>query len=501
MFTRCLGASKRRDSAFWSIEDNVANSLVLGLESPIKRVQPDVATLARMNPRLSEYQVRDVTKMLELRTVLNRNKMGYGKTVETIEYLRLSNYQTILIIVPKSIKVQWVSQILEWWPEFSGEIMIDPKPELLKKSRPLIIITNYEKIMRRVPKGKKALPITEYLKPEYRNFIWDCVVADEAHKIKNRESGRALALRAVPSKYRVALTGTPILNKPDDLFSILRWLDITYSGESYWNFVRQFCQVEETFWGNKIVGLTKNKANVEVLRMLLEEISIYNPDLKITEPKQYIPVKIEMTKAQQKLYSQLQHLLIDDLMEQNISVTNGMGQIIKMLQVSSNPELFELAGGNPKFDWILDTLEVNPEIKLVVYSRFAETVKALNRLLTSKLGDVATIYGAVDMRERELQKLKFVENPNCRVLTGTIGAMCEGLDGLQYCCNNVVFIDKDWSPELMHQAEDRVNRYGQKEVVNVFTLEASRVDAKVGKVNIRKLEDIKEVLGLENTDT
>lgn len=459
---QCVGIVKK--DGYWSADKNIFNDLLLGIWPSFS--QDTTEDLS--NPILEDFQRADVSKMLSMPYpyILNRNKMGYGKTVETIEYMRLSGCKTILVVCPKSVVPQWKKELDKWWPEHPSSITV----------------MNYEKLL-----SKKYF---DWLS----TYTWDIIVADEAHRIKNANAKTTRAIKSLKSLRRMALTGTPIMNKPDDLWSILHFLNPMYSGSSYWAFVEKFCEIDETFWGKQIVGVTRCKENLELLRKALEQVSVYNSgDIVVTQGKHWIDVPIEMTSSQNKLYKNVQNLVIEELQKEGVTVANGLSQIMKLQQVSSNPDLFECAGGNPKFDWILDTLQDNPELTMVVFSKFKETIKALNRLLMSKNIEYSTIHGDLSAVEREEEKDKFVGGET-RVMTGTLGALSVGVDGLQHNCHTVVFIDKDYSPEVIRQAEDRVNRRGQTQVVNVYTLVCSKIDEKIGRSNIKKLEDIKELL-------
>lgn len=466
-----------------TIEDNLVNRIILGRELGIPQPTAKNEAIIRCDMRLSEYQIHDVNKMVTLKCCLNRNPMGLGKTVEAITAARLLKAPSVLIVVPKIVAGQWRDQIKKWWPERSEDVFIYGATDSKKRkvAPGSIVITNYEKLINEANLNK------------FRQFSWDLLIADEAHKIKNPRSKRTQALKAIPAARRHALTGTPILNKPDDLWSILHFLHWRYSGISYWNFVNYFCEVEDGFWGRKVIGLTRDPFKLDVLRKLIDTVSVYN-SLNVAQGKTVETVRLEMTPTQRKLYKDMKNLVLEELPE-NAKIANGAVLTIRVVQVTSWPGLFlgeEVPG--PKFEWIAAMCEDNPEEKFVVFSRFEQTTNALEAFLKTRDIKSVQLTGKVKDTDKEINKRNFIEG-DARVLIGTIGAMGQGTDGLQYASHTAIFIDRDWSPEIMKQCEDRLNRRGQKYKVNIYILECEKsFDQHVGKVNQHKAEDIKEAL-------
>lgn len=467
-----LSWRQKKGDAWLYVENNVVNRLVLGLSPLSYKARPVPEPHNWMDPRLERFQQVDVAKGSNLGDILNRNKMGLGKTVETIKILKGLSARDTVICAPKTVCPQWKAQLAVWWPEVADTAeLYNPYAD--------ICIINYDKL-----RNEKTLL-------QLRSRRHDAVVFDEVHKLKNRGTQQTEAAKLIPAQWHIGATGTPILSHPDDLWSILHAIDWHYSGTSYWAFVNYFCNVVEGPFGRKIEGVTEDPDRLAILHKLLDLVTIHNPDVEVAKGKRVISVPLEMTPKQMALYKKVKNLVLDELPE-NCTIANGAVHAMRMQQVTSWPGLFDVDTPGAKFEWVLDFCQGTDE-QILVLSRFAKTAMALDRYLHSKDVSTTLYTGMQNDKMKQLNKQRFIEG-KCQVLIGTIDAIGTGTDGLQVARLGIM-LEQDWSPEINKQCEDRLHRRGQERPVRWYYLHCIRsFDTHVGKVNLAKAEAIRTAL-------
>lgn len=314
------------------------------------------------------------------------------------------------------------------------------------------------------------------------------VVLDEVHKgcSPTSKCGRQLLkLKKDTEGARVEwlpMTGTPIVNKPTDVFTPLRLVD----GHNYTNFTNwrnNFC-IFGGFGGYEVIGYK----NIPQLKRMLQGNMLrrLKDDVLDLPPKLHTIEYVENTPYQDKLYNSI---LVDTIMHRSeiLADINPMVKLLKLRQVNGSPELVDdslvvdksYVTKNSKIARLLELVDMitsNGE-KVVIFSNWVETLRTVYKFLASKY-TVCCYTGTMKPDEREQHKQRFITDPECMIMIGTVGAL--GVSHTLTVATNVIFYDLPWNPATMEQAEDRCHRAGTKSTVNIYSIiTKDTVDEKV----------------------
>lgn len=465
------------------MQDCVYNSMLAGEVAPAPTL--DVEHVKELIPKnlprkLKSYQLADLSKSLGRRYVFNINKPGYGKTLETILWMRLNltpPFQ-VLILCPKTvIETAWYPQLNLYWPNWQKEGMF--------------WITNYEQL---------------YSEQRFKlacEMHWDCIVLDESHTIKSFSSKITQRVFKLHGDARHCLTGTPVKNRPEDLAAQLKWLDPS-SITTYTEFQFAFCDMRRDAWGWKANGLTKDKKRVEQLQRLLDLYCVGGEehDIGAGGLPERVKVRLKMDSAVKKLYrqtvgeydSETKRRVIDTaaLLEQGVKISNAIEAATRRQQIASNPQLFDARFKNVKFDWIINWMRGTEE-KVIIMSKFAETISALENTLKCANLSFACISREMGALRRK-QVIDEWKNSK-QALLGTFGVLATGTDGLQDACHYEIHIDRNWDHADNDQAERRIYRTGQGGRVVIYILQAiGTIDIQIENVQWQKGRDANVLL-------
>jgi SNF2 family DNA or RNA helicase len=446
---------------------------------------------------LYPYQSESVDKMVDTGTMLLGLVMGAGKTVTTIAAIEIliarGDVDRCLVVVPAALKYQWMREISKFTD--SRAVVVDGTPKARERIWRTCISSQYV-IVNPESLARDTLAI--------KGLKWDCIVIDESTMIKSRSAKRSKLLKKIgkAAPYRFALTGQPIENRPEELFSIMEFVNPDVLGR-FDVFDRTF--IVRDHWGRPV--------RYRNLKTLFDSLSDYlirktREDIADQLPKvihQTVPVPFDDRSA--ALYNRISQQLLADIQKavtiggsssfnlwrhyHDPAANEAQGQIMSKLtalrMLCDSPELLRrsadlyLDGNKPgqgsqyaaqlKMEGLLDSLNAQPKMsavveyisdvlsesdnnKVVLFSFFKENLRIIQEHTKSLCGSVL-FTGDMTAEEKDAAKMTFSSDPTVRLfLSSDAGGYGVDLPMANY----LISVDLPWSSGKLEQREARIIR-------------------------------------------
>lgn len=336
-------------------------------------------------------------------------------------------------------------------------------------------------------KKETVFPIIDAIQKQIDAGNISMIIVDEMHKVKDSNSQIGKALLSLHCDYKVALTGTPVMNNPVDLYSILYFLGM--EDHSSYAFKKHYC-IFGGYGNHQIVGYK----NLPELQSSLDKCMLrrLKSDVLDLPDKIYINEFVEMSDDQEKIYNEILNNLIKDIDRIRLS-PNPLTMLIRLRQATGNPAILSTKKiSNPKFDRMLEIIDdvVQSGKKCIVFSNWTDVLVPAYELAKSHKFNPA-LYTGDNTDVRESEKERFKKDKSCKVMFGTIGAMGTGLTLTE--ATTAIFLDEPWNRALKDQCEDRIHRIGTSESPNIITIMCKgTIDERINAIVYRKgkLSDI-----------
>lgn len=409
--------------------------------------------------------------------------MGLGKTIQGIGFMKWYKKDwPAIVIAPASLLLNWKKEILKWLPKDLKDDDVHIMKKTTDEPKGKVVICSFNYTIKNAEKLSKFLGIK------------GVVCVDEAHNIKNIEAQRTQAIIKIAhrAKRYLPMTGTPLLNKPAELFSILHSIDpITWN--NWEDFVFTYCDGQrikiprKKGKGHTTALLANGISNHRILfRKLRDEIMcrrLKKDVLTQLPPKRRYTLSLDANTKdvnQTKDYIELYKAIIcKGLIETNYNLEETKRFVLSEKSVDVSDGLFQAyqLTGRAKIKslcaWVKDKLEGETN-KIIIFGHHEEFLNALQEQIESindkrneenKFGFMR-IDGKTNKDKRfELQE-KFQNDDSCRIALLSIGAANSGLT--LTASSTVIMGELPWTPGVSRQAEDRVHRIGQENDVDIF---------------------------------
>lgn len=451
-----------------------------------------------MTSTLYEFQRAGVRFLVRASRALLGDDMGLGKTAQALIACEISS-KRILVICPNTLKGHWETEIGKWAP---GAYVSVLRGSRKKKKETIEGCPEYGFLVANIETVRGDLINDLY------TARWDTIIVDEAHSIKNRRSLQTLGVRRLAARAErvYLLTGTPIMNRVDELWSPLH---ILYPKQypSFWTFVRRHTvvyrkeiivyskqkmrRIAKSIWviDGKPTRPEELRAEIAPVFLRREKEEVF-PDMP---PKIYQKVWLDMEGEQLRIYRDIERTAMAEIDDDTTVITAGiLAQLTRCKQVAVSPGLI---GGSPegvKIDALMDILHGTSQ-KVLVFSQFAEAIKLVaERLEAENIGHVVFI-GETKEKDRDGIIKHFQTAPEARVFLTTTQAGGAGIT--LTAASLVVFLDKHWTPATNEQAVDRTRPHMQTRSVQIIELLArNSVDELIESVLTGKASIIEAVI-------
>ncbi|MEH1913007.1 DEAD/DEAH box helicase [Nostoc sp.] len=393
--------------------------------------------------------------------------MGLGKTVQFIAFLLHLKEQDALenptlLVCPTSVLGNWEREVNKFAPslkilQYHGDKRPKGKAFLEAVKKHDLIVTSYSLLHRDI----KSL----------QSVSWQIIVLDEAQNVKNPEAKQSKAVRELEATFRIALTGTPVENRLQELWSILDFLNPGYLGNKQF-FQRRFAMPIEKYGDTASLTQLRSLVQPFILRRLKSDRDIIQdlPD------KQEMTVFCGLTGEQAALYQQVVEQSLVEIESAEGLQRRGMilALLIKLKQICNHPAQYlkqaTLEQHNSakllRLEEMLEEVLAESD-RALIFTQFAEWGKLLKPYLEKQLGrEIFFLYGSTSKKQREEMIDRFQHDPQGPPIM--ILSLKAGGVGLNLTrANHVFHFDRWWNPAVENQATDRVFRIGQTRNVQV----------------------------------
>lgn len=460
-------ASRLREAGFdvvmtpWVREqiESEANATKKSVTGAIERLKVVEAQLASRGKSLFQFQRQDVLWLSSRKRSINCNEQGLGKTIETLAALPPADECGVIVVGPAIAKGVWKREVAAWRPDFKASVL-EGRGSFRLPRRGEMVILNYD-----IQADEKVAKVM-LGKPRDHEL---CLVGDEVHMLKSYKSGRHLKFAALSEAADrvMLLTGTPLPNRPPELWTLLQLAGIAHEAfGSYRNFVRLFNGKKLPFGGYEW-GQPLDECGAHLKTVLVRHTKL--DVLKDLPPKTYQTIEVDVTAASRKVLDRELDSLGDDFLGAKEISEIPFHMLSRSREVLSRCKLEAV-------EEFVDGFEESGT-PLVVFSAHRAVIDELG-----KRKGWATITG--DTKDRSLIEEAF-QRGELKGLAATIQAAGTALTLTRAW--NVLFIDRSYTPADNEQAEDRCNRIGQTNGVVIYDMVADHaIDKRVFEITTLK---------------
>ena len=435
------------------------------IEATVREIRknPEAHVLRKtlLDAELLPYQLDGIAFAVGAGRAILADDMGLGKTIQGIGVAELLAHEAdiskVLVICPASIKAQWRSEI-ERFSKRDVQLVLGGAAERVSQydNDCFFTICNYEQVLRDIVAIERV--------------PWDLIILDEGQRIKNWEAKTSQVVKGLRSPFVLVLTGTPIENRLDDLFSVVEFIDDRRLGPAF-RFFNRHRLVDERgkVLGYQRLGELRERLKPILLRRTRSSIMKDLPE-RTTEIVRIAPTAEQLTihDGQRRIIRSIVNKRF--ISEMDLLRLRKALLICRMVADSTFLVDKEPPGFSSKLealDNLLGSLFAEDGRKVLLFSEWTTMLTLIEPLIEKYDAPFVRLDGSVPQAKRQQIVRTFQKDPACRLFLST-NAGSVGLN-LQ-AADTVINVDLPWNPAILEQRIARAHRMGQKRPVHVFLL-------------------------------
>ena len=427
------------------------------------RAQPQEHALRKtlLKTELLPYQLDGIAFAVGAGRAVLADDMGLGKTIQGIGiaemFAREAGARKVLIVCPASVKSQWRSEIHRFSDRDCQLVLGSAQSRARQYANgSFFTVCNYEQVLRDILAIEQA--------------TWDLIILDEGQRIKNWEAKTSRVIKGLKSPFALVLSGTPLENRLDDLFSVVEFIDDRRLGPAF-RFFNRHRVVDEK---GKVLGyksLGELRKNLEPVLLRRTRASV----MQELPPRTTEIIRITPTDEQLQLHGANMQIVSTIVSKKFISEMDLLRLQKALLMCRMTADSTFLVDKQPpgystkleELDNLLGQLILESGRKILLFSEWTTMLNLIEPLLKKHRVRFVRLDGSVPQTKRQQLVREFQHDPRCTLFI-TTNAGATGLN-LQ-AANTVINVDLPWNPAILEQRISRAHRMGQKRPVQVFVL-------------------------------
>lgn len=410
---------------------------------------------------LLPYQLDGIAFAVGAGRAVLADDMGLGKTVQGIgvaEMLaREAGISKVLVICPASLKAQWRMEIARFSDRSYQLVLGSVKERALQYENPsFFTICNYEQVLRDILAIERVK--------------WDLIILDEGQRIKNWEAKTSQVIKALRSPFALVLSGTPLENRLDELYSVVEFVDDRRLGPAF-RFYNRYRMVDEK---GKVLGYK----NLDELRERLSPVLLRRTRKMVMSelpPRSTEIRRIPPTDEQLELHNNhmrtVQRIICKKYLSEMDLLRLQKALLFCRMAANSTYLVDKVPPGYSsklaEFENLIDQLIDEEDRKIVLFSEWTTMLNLIEPILGKRRVSYVRLDGSIPQKKRQGLINAFQKDRRCKLFI-TTNAGATGLN-LQ-AANTVINVDLPWNPAVLEQRISRVHRMGQKRPVQAYLL-------------------------------